>query len=640
MYLRRLRAFAQNNDEMPPPYYTWSAVRWMLDLDVHGNPLGNLVDLAVPDEPARRNGRRELVPKLQRSGTGPQPLLACDDLKNALGWTNPTPTGTEPPHKETLRAQTCHDAFTDLVTTWSDTCPHDRGAHALAAFLTADGPQQLSRPAKYTNSDLVMFRVDRTPVHRSPAALDHWTTVAQDRKSSGEIGLCSVCGEPGRLVDTFPRQVTAGLIPSIGHDPDSRSKNRPQPSAVTLASMNKPALGYELSTQLTHAPICATCAECSVAALGHLLRHRDHTRRVGDTALTWWLIEAQPGTEAPIRHVFDPDAQAIEGLLAALPPEDSTPVADPRQLVKRIGGVLDSPRHGHPHEETGTGMFCAVAASANKTRLILRDWIDIPLPAAERAVARWFRDHAVINPWTGQLEHVSLYRLLLALGRWDTRTNSYLPLGDPGARRPISAQRDLLTAALRTTPLPVTIATHLVQRLRADRRLDTPRLALLRLVTTRTFNPRKQIPLALDDTNNDTAYLAGRLFAVLESLQYAASTLDGKKKLNTTLTDRYLTAASTSPARVIPDLLRGSQAHLKKLVTRDRDATATALVKQRDHIVGRLKPVPVTLDIAQQCSWFNGYADQRNHHFASAAAHKQATQDTADDTGLIPVPAE
>ncbi|MCP3798451.1 type I-C CRISPR-associated protein Cas8c/Csd1 [Allokutzneria sp. A3M-2-11 16] len=642
MYLKRLRDFAESSGEMPPPFHTWSPVRWLLDLDPQGNPIGELVDLAVPDEPSRRNGKRELVPKLQRSGTAPQPLLACDNLQNALGWTDSSPRTQADADKQAARAERCYQAFTALVAAWIEQHSHDHAAQALHAFLGNGGPQRLPRPEKYRASDLVMFRVNETFVHLSPTARDFWTNVARERKSSsGRCGVCLVCGQRGDLVDTFPRQVTAGLIPALGYDPDSRSKNRPQPSAVTLASMNKPALGYELTTQLEHAPICGTCAEWTVAALDHLLRSRDHRRTIGDTAVTWWLLGTPEGTVAPIQLVFDPDEAAIDELLAELPRDTGQQVApDPQQLVKTVGSMLDSPKQGRESGEIDTGTFCAAAVTSNKTRLILRDWIDVSLPAAKQAVTCWFSDHAVLDPWTGRIQRFSLYRLLLALGRWDRRTNTYLPLGDPRAHRPISAQRDLFTAALRTTPLPPSIAFHLVQRLRADRHLDGPRLALLRLLTTRTFNTTgRTTPLALDDSDDDLGYLSGRLFAVLESLQYAATKVDNKK-LNTTLTDRYLPAASTSPARVMPDLLRGSQAHLKKLANRKRDSTATAYAKLRDELCGRLKPFPLTLDLAQQCSWFNGYADQRNHHFAKIAAHKKSAEPGLGAPEADPIPTD
>jgi CRISPR-associated protein Csd1 len=629
MFLTRLREFAESSDAMPPPFHARRSIRWMLDLHPDGRPDGELVDLAVPDEPARRNGKRELVPNLQRSGTAPQPMLACDDLKNALGWPSSGKGGRPADPKDLERACLCHAAFTTLVAEWAEASPRDRGARALLAFLRSDGQQDLARPAKYSSSDLVAFRVNGRFVHLSLAAKRRWTHIATCRKASEATGMCLVCGRTGQLIDTFPRQVTAGLIPAIGFDPDSRSKNRPQPNSVALASVNKESMGFDLTIQLAHSPICVSCAEASVAALDHLLRSRDHNRRIGDTALTWWLLHAEPGTAAPIQLVFEPDEAAIDALLAETP---TTSAPEPEWLVKTAGTIIDAPKSGREPGRVDTSLFCAAAMSANKTRLVLRDWIDVPLPAAKQAVARWFTDHSVLDPWTGAARRYSLYRLTLAFGRWDRQRGSYLPLGDSGAHRPLWAQRDLLAAALHENPPPVTLAHHLVQRLRADRHLDGPRQALLKLLIRRTFRPDKEIRLTLDETDDTPAYLAGRLFAVLESLQFVATRLDSKdKKLNTTLADRYLAAASTSPARVVPELLRGSQAHLKKLRSRNRDGLAVHYAKQRDDLSARLKPIPLALGLADQCSWFNGYADQRNHFFALAAARGQRTDDNVPE---------
>ncbi|WP_170166756.1 type I-C CRISPR-associated protein Cas8c/Csd1 [Lentzea atacamensis] len=616
-----MREFADTSDATPPMFYTWRNIRWMLELNADGTPAGELVDLAVPDEQARRNGRRELVPNLQRSGTKPQPMLGCDDVKNALGWTDTPRAGQSVAAKDLARAQRCHDDFVAMVEDWAHAEQNDRGAQALHAFLLSGEPDKMSRPPKYASSDLVAFRVDGEFVHLSPGAQHYWAQIALQRKTSGANGLCLVCAQHAQLIDTFPQQVTAGLIPAIGVDPDNRSKNKPQPNPVTPTSINKESMGFELTTQLTHSPICVHCAEGSVAALDLLLRGRDHSRRIGDTALAWWLLNSEPGDIAPIQLVFEPDNAAIDALLADVP---NAQAPEPRQLVKAAGTIIDSPRSGRPPGEVDTRVFCAAALSANKTRLILRDWIDVPLPAAQQAVVKWFKHLSVQDPTTGSIRRFSLYRLVLACGRWSRQTNSYLPMGEPAADRPLWAQRDLLTAALHAGPLPPSLGQHLLRRLRADRRLDGQRHALLKLLLARTFHPDREIQVTLDDTDNTPAYLSGRLFAVLESLQYTATRLDNKaKKLNSTLADRYLSAASTSPARVMPELLRGSQAHLKKLRSRNRDGLATHYVKQRDELSGRIKPVPMALGLAEQCAWFNGYADQRNHFFVAAVARGQ-----------------
>lgn len=65
--------------------------------------------------------------------------------------------------------------------------------------------------------------------------------------------------------------------------------------------------------------------------------------------------------------------------------------------------------------------------------------------------------------------------------------------------------------------------------------------------------------MSLDPERRETAYLLGRLFAVLEKVQ-----LDALGKVNTTIKDRFFSAASATPASVFPRLLRLSQHHIEK----------------------------------------------------------------------------
>ena len=66
--------------------------------------------------------------------------------------------------------------------------------------------------------------------------------------------------------------------------------------------------------------------------------------------------------------------------------------------------------------------------------------------------------------------------------------------------------------------------------------------------------------MSLDIANKNSAYVMGRLFAVLEKIQEAA--LPG---INATIGDRYYGAASSTPAVVFPHLLRMNKFHLGKL---------------------------------------------------------------------------
>lgn len=65
--------------------------------------------------------------------------------------------------------------------------------------------------------------------------------------------------------------------------------------------------------------------------------------------------------------------------------------------------------------------------------------------------------------------------------------------------------------------------------------------------------------MSLDTKRKDVAYLLGRLFAILERAQ-----LDALGKVNSTIKDRFFSAASATPASVFPRLIRLSQHHIAK----------------------------------------------------------------------------
>ncbi|CAM5391280.1 type I-C CRISPR-associated protein Cas8c/Csd1 [Streptomyces californicus] len=72
--------------------------------------------------------------------------------------------------------------------------------------------------------------------------------------------------------------------------------------------------------------------------------------------------------------------------------------------------------------------------------------------------------------------------------------------------------------------MPARLLPHLLQRIRADRRIDHPRTALLRLAlhTNRKDHQVTAPADRLDSTQLDPGYLCGRVFALLEAIQYAA----------------------------------------------------------------------------------------------------------------------
>ena len=221
--------------------------------------------------------------------------------------------------------------------------------------------------------------------------------------------------------------------------------------------------------------------------------------------------------------------------------------------------------------------FCAVAIGGNVSRVVVREWIEMPLARIQDNLASWFADHQMIDVWDAEARYVGLGQMARVSGRWLADRKTYASPGSSGEDRPAGLYQALLRAALLGKPLPPKLLAHLVRRIRADGRLDTERAALIRLALVRrpgTPTTEAYMP-ALNPNNHQPAYLAGQIFAVLEDIQLSAARAAGDDAPNVTFTDRYFARAVTSPAVALVAGRRDARAWLKKL-RRDRPAWAAA----------------------------------------------------------------
>ena len=107
--------------------------------------------------------------------------------------------------------------------------------------------------------------------------------------------------------------------------------------------------------------------------------------------------------------------------------------------------------------------------------------------------------------------------------------------------------------------------------------------------------------MTLDTEKRETAYLLGRLFAVLEKAQ-----LDALGKVNATIKDRFFSAASATPASVFPRLLSLSQHHITK--------AEYGYISDRRiaEIMEHIDAFPVHLNLQNQGLFAIAYYQQKN----------------------------
>ncbi|MEU4806388.1 type I-C CRISPR-associated protein Cas8c/Csd1 [Actinosynnema sp. NPDC023587] len=585
MLVRRLVDVAERNRSAAPFHralrFDWE-LRLGLDGTVHSDGLEALVD---PDSPPKKpRGVEHVVPAVVRT-VGVAPNLAADDIQYVLGWADP--------EGKPERVAKCHDAFVDLTRRWaaSDEGRADPVPTALARFYESGQAEWLHRHPDATMKQRVLITVDGHAAYRAPSVAAFWAAEVALRKGDGRVGLCLVCGKHRPLLDTLPGKVPARLVPGASND-------------AALVSINERVFGYDLSTQLSCSPICITCGEALSAGLVQVLESPDTASYGGqDSRLAWWVT--QPVERNAMRRIVDADP------------------AKTRELIRAV-------RKGRkPDASADKTKFCALTVGGNVARVMVRDWLEMPLNTLEDNVVRWFEDMEVPPLRPDEPPYLSLGRLVRVTGRWHRQRKEYVPIGTKGADRPDDIQRHLLRAAMRGTRLPPSLLLHVLHRVRADGRLDTPRAALLSLTLRRSPSTTESPMTGLNPESTDPAYVAGRIFAALDALQYDA--LQGK--INASFANKHFQGAPANPRTALLAGSRHVDAWLRKFrgdrkgigVNHSRELDSlykllTAPVSEKDpHEV-----IPARATPRQQATFLLGYHHQRAHRFDTLRTKAEA----------------
>ena len=134
------------------------------------------------------------------------------------------------------------------------------------------------------------------------------------------------------------------------------------------------------------------------------------------------------------------------------------------------------------------------------------------------------------------------------------------------------------------------------------------------------------MPAHLDESRRDPAYVAGRLFAVRESLQAWAL-----GDVNASIVDKYFERASIDPQSVAQPLAALTEQHLNAI---KRKSGKGAQVSQKERILRLMAQggdAPGRLDAAGQAAWLCGYSQQRVHDIDSVRARKATKSQSSPD---------
>lgn len=572
--------------DVVPPGWSMEPIGVVLELDADGGVLKPELRLD-----ARRKPRVVRVPKwFTRSGTGSTPYFLWDNAAYALGL------GTKDPGK-TARD---HAAFRALhLEVLAD--QEDEGLLALRRFLEAWAPDR-TRVSDLDDKALafnVAFRLrgDTTLLHERPAALpfvERLRTAGQ----RADAGFCLVRGT---------------RLPLVRLHPKIKGVDGAASAEVPLVSFNVASFTSYDKEQGFNAPTSEDAAFRYGAALNALLARGGRNRlRIADASVAFWA-----DASALDAAVAEAAARAAEDIFADTFDDRPVPNAaaggttDAQQAARvreRLQEVARGAPPTTPAPELLDGVrFHVLALAPNAARLQVRTWLSDDFSRFATALAGHQRDLAIEPPPWGD-RWPTVHRLLLRTTALQEKADN-IPPGLGGA---------VLRAVLAGTPYPRTLLTTAVVRLRAG---DDPargwHAAVIKACLARVPSEEK-VPVSLDPANPSAAYQLGRLFAVLESAQYAAL-----GRVNASIADRYYGAASATPARVFGPLLRGARAHISAAHKLNKGLW---IDRRLEEITAMLPPfLPATLRLEDQGRFAIGYYHERANGRAKTAEAGGAT---------------
>lgn len=548
----------------------------------------------------RKVGTALLVPSAVKKTSGIAANLLWDNAEYVLAL--PDPKKLEAAHDKgkeddyRRRLVEMQRAFRQRILDLPEAARRDVGIRAVLAFLEDQPAQQVERlgmsdDVASSNAPMTFRLHDDggTLVSQRPAIAPYVVVgPPQEDEVDDESADAGGPQTPAMCLVTGQVSPTARLHSAI------KGVWGAQSSGANIVSFNLDAFDSHGKTRGDNAPVSPQAAFAYTTALNALLLRDSRQRvQVGDASTVFWA-----------QH-----ADALEDELAQL---IGANVDDPDAHTQQVKTLLESIHTGAFDGARGDNRFFVLGLAPNAARISVRFWHAAPLVEIAERVRSWFDDIAIARPSFERDQYPALKTLLRGVVL--QRKDENIPPGLSG---------DVLRAIFTGTPYPALWLNLAVKRCRAEQEVSYHRAAVIKAClnrSSRRLNSTEEAhTIMLDPSNTQAPYCLGRLFAVLEKIQEESA----GGSLNKTIRDRYYGAASSTPASVVPMLLKLKNHHVGKLDDRGQRMLYRAFQDHRpDDYIGEIlagvDEIPAHLTLSQQGLFALGYYHQRQAFFTKA----------------------
>ena len=569
-------------------------IRWVIVIREDGSFV-RLKDLKDPSD-KKSKGQDYLVPAgLKRSGKCPPAQPFWDNRKYILGYEE-SAEGVSP----------CTDRLEDFKRVMSEIAEHYPDNASFKAvcrfydhYLGAETPlPEEAQTERILASDWMTFQL-QGDTELLATQDDAYDLAAQAYSTEDNLGRCLITGEEKPLAAFHARIVAPG-----------------SQAGATIASFNDPAYLSYGKKQGENAPISKYASFAHTTALNDLLRNEQTRYTLGDISYVFWNSDLDdPSINETFRTVTfegvrndetqepsdtDDEQPKQRGKSKKKAP---SPTQDTYKVLEQFKAIRGNRGQGEHWEDERQFYVLGLTAGG---RITIKYWQQGTVSEIFDRVYQHLVDMNIVS-WDGFVDEEnpplrSLYGIVKSVST-PSKSSTFAT----------NLVQSIVESILSGNPYPMTLQQACVNRIAQERTVSELRAAILKGCINRKariYKQLKELDMALDKQNDNIAYLAGRLFAVLEQIQQASL----GKGVNATIRDRFYASASTRPNMVMGRLIALSNHHLSKL-RKEKPGLAVNLEKLLGEIFALIPaeaPIfPATFSLDEQSLFAVGYYHQK-----------------------------
>lgn len=569
-------------------------IRWVIVIREDGT-LVRLKDLKDPSD-KKSKGQDYLVPAgLKRSGKCPPAQPFWDNRKYILGYEE-SAEGVSP---SSDRLEDFKRVMSEIAEHYPDNASFKAVCRFYDHYLGAETPlPEEAQTERILASDWMTFQL-QGDTELLATQEDAYDLAAQAYSTEDNLGRCLITGEEKPLAAFHARIVAPG-----------------SQAGATIASFNDPAYLSYGKKQGENAPISKYASFAHTTALNDLLRNEQTRYTLGDISYVFWNSDLDdPSINETFRTVTfegvrNDDTQEQSDTDDEQPKRRGkskkkapSPTQDTYKVLEQFKAIRGNRGQGEHWEDERQFYVLGLTAGG---RITIKYWQQGTVSEIFDRVYQHLVDMNIIS-WDGFVDEEnpplrSLYGIVKSVST-PSKSSTFAT----------NLVQSIVESILSGNPYPMTLQQACVNRIAQERIVSELRAAILKGCINRKariYKHLKELDMALDKQNDNIAYLAGRLFAVLEQIQQASL----GKGVNATIRDRFYASASTRPNMVMGRLIALSNHHLSKL-RKEKPGLAVNLEKLLGEIFALIPAeaptFPATFSLDEQSLFAVGYYHQK-----------------------------